>query len=127
MLGRPSFTMPLPSVMVPCDTSPARRDVPSPSGGRDVEGEHARAESNSSAHDVWAAAVRGIPPAPTDGGEMSTPERQQDPGEHGYGSAGQDPEDVEQPDRAPPREEPEEKDAEDARDEDDEPIPSGPA
>jgi hypothetical protein len=56
---------------------------------------------------------------------MSTPERQQDPGEHGYGSAKQDLEDVEQPDPAPAREQPEEKTAEDAQDEDDEPMPSG--
>jgi hypothetical protein len=59
-------------------------------------------------------------------GEMSTQERQQDPGEHGYGSAKQDsPTDVEQPDRAPAREQPEEKNVEDSRDEDDESIPSG--
>ena len=55
---------------------------------------------------------------------MSTPERQQDPGEHGYGSSKQDPEDVEQPEGQPAREEPEEKAAEDAYDED-EPNPSG--
>ncbi len=55
---------------------------------------------------------------------MSTPERQQDPGEHGYGSAKQDPADVEQPDRAPAREQPEEKTVKDAQDEHDEPIPA---
>ena len=108
MLGRPSFTMPLPSVMVPCDTSPAGRDVPSPSGGRDVEGERARAESISAARRVGRGCA-GYPSSPDRRRRGCPPP-----------SVSKDPEDVEQPDRAPEREEPEEKTAEDAQDEDDE-------